>query len=133
MSDIYVCNALNTEEYDKIEGKSCIDYWCEKTGGLWFYCRACHSLIEPSNGIVGGHVIDFLSETPHIYITPIHDICNKRKGELPYFLVAENDLVRIPKADEEQKILNDEENIQHIQKMKETLKEELKKRFSTFI
>ena len=133
MNAIYVCNALNTVDYDTIEGKPCIDYWCEKTSGLWFYCRACHSWIEPSNPVVGGHVIDFLSETPHVYITPIHDRCNKQRETLPYFFVSPTDLVRIPNPEEEQKILSDEDNIRQIKWMKEAFLTNLRQRFSGLI
>lgn len=129
MSTIWVCNALNTAEYDKIEGKPCIDYWLKKTSGLWFYCRACRSMIEPNNNIVGGHVIDFLSGKPHVYITPIHDRCNKQQGNLPYFSVSENDLVRIPDSGIEAKILDDDANKKQIQEMRELYRRDIKEQF----
>ena len=108
-----VCNALNTADYDKIEGKDCIDYWKEKKPGIKVHiCPACNKPLGDED-VVGGHVIDFLSSSPHVYITPLHDACNKRRGDLPFFKVKLGNLVQVPKDDEE-KILAMHENIEEI-------------------
>lgn len=63
-------------------------------------------------------MIDFLSPNPHVYITPIHDACNKQRSDLPYFKVKLSNLVQVPKDDEE-KILAMNENKDEIKKKAE--------------
>ena len=54
---------------------------------------------------------------PHVYITPIHEKCNKKKGNLPAFEVEMCDLISIPEEQEEA-ILGMEENKREIERQK---------------
>ena len=111
MAKVLVCNALNTSDYDVIDGKDCITYWREKKHRLKVtWCRACHNPNSDEDAIVGGHVMTVFG-TPHIYITPIHDSCNKLQKKLDAFPVDESDLVPVPK-DQETAILNDPVNVE---------------------
>lgn len=118
---ITVCNALNTAGYDKIDGKDCIDFWKDNKPRVNVeICPACGKLLADEDA-VGGHVIEFLPPSPRVYITPIHDACNKKRGELPYFKVKLGNLVQVPPIDE-QEILAMRENNEEIKKKTEEYK-----------
>lgn len=103
---VTVCNAVNTSDYDIIDGKTCIEYWLDKRT-LPVFCPVCHKQLKKEDA-VGGHVINLFGKK-HVFITPMHGACNSKKEKAAFFKVHEPDLVKIPKEDE-QKILKDPEN-----------------------
>ena len=88
-----VINAVKTEDYDIIEGKSPIQYWRDdpRTNNE-MVCRNCGS----HENIGGGHVIGHIDGDYHICITPLCQNCNNQRESLPTFDVQSIDLVRIP-------------------------------------
>ena len=52
-----VCNALNTSDYDMIDGMDCIDYWSVSKNEKARYCRVSRKEETPDDKLVGGHVI----------------------------------------------------------------------------
>ncbi len=108
---IKVIQATNTEEYDQIDGNSCIRYWINNhpNGYDITFCRATKKIGTQSDFIVGGHVIAIVDGTPHVYITPIRNSVNV-KDRPKMFDVDPDDLVEVPE-DDERNILADEENI----------------------
>lgn len=117
---IKVCNAINTSDYDKIEGKDCIDYWdehaihrtCDRD-----ICRKSKEKASEDDSIVGAHVIGYTSQGLRVFIVPILKSFNDKKGNLEPFEVEENDLVRIPNEEDERKILLDKENQEQIKEV----------------
>ena len=111
MAKKLVCNALNTSDYDVIEGMSCIDYWCKTHNqSNAEICRACGKRAKDDDEIIGAHVMS-LNETPrHVYVVPMHRSCNSRQAGLGSFEVDEFNLSIVP-ANQEKKILNDPENV----------------------
>lgn len=112
-----VCNALNTTDYDQIDGLDCIDYWSEKRNEPARFCRVSHKEGTPGNKLVGGHVITIDKGTPHVYIVPMLSSYNAMKENLPAFFVDDESLVEVPR-DQEQKILSDPDNIKEIERQK---------------
>lgn len=108
---IKVIQATNTEEYDQIDGNSCIRYWINNhpNGYDSSFCRATPKVGTQSDPIVGGHVIAIVDGAPHVYITPIRNSVNV-KDDPKIFDVEQNDLVEVPE-DDERNILADKENI----------------------
>ena len=106
---LWACNALNTSDYDTIEGQSCIDFWLShKNGRRIVLCPVCHDLLKKSEA-VGGHVIVFDGKDNYVCITPMHSDCNTKREKAGPFEVLEADLVRVPEEDEEA-ILADPDN-----------------------
>lgn len=103
---IWVCNALDTEDYDHPDGMgSCMEYWEREQNKKPYpadasYCRANHQDSAPNSPIEGGHVIGFMEQKPHVYIVPIHKSCNLLKHNLEPFRVFRSDLIRVPYKDE---------------------------------
>ena len=112
-----VCNALNTSDYDMIDGMDCIDYWSVSKNEKARYCRVSRKEETPDDKLVGGHVITFNALVPHVYIVPMLSSYNARKEKLESFDVDENSLVRVPE-EQERKILSDPANIAEIKRRK---------------
>ena len=106
---IKVIQAVNTSEYDVINGCSCIEYWTKNISGRdSSTCRATGRQETLNDSIVGGHVIGIINNTPHVYIVPILNSVNVSEDPMT-FDVDESDLVQVPFHDE-QIILNDPQN-----------------------
>ena len=106
---IKVIQAVNTSEYDVINGCSCIEYWTKnKSGRDSSTCRATGRQGTLNDSIVGGHVIGIINNIPHVYIVPILNSVNASDNPL-MFDVEENDLLQVP-CNDEQEILNDSMN-----------------------
>lgn len=110
MSKIRVLQAVNTSDYDNIQGRSCIDYWSDNATNNRDanYCRATDERGDEDNPIVGGHVIAVINGRPHIYITPILNNVNLTRDPA-IFKVDTEDLAQVP-TDDENAILADIEN-----------------------
>lgn len=120
MSRIDVIQAENTNEFDRINGGTCIAYWrnnVPQSEDSFSYCRATHRYGTQSDILVGGHVIGIVDGMPHVFITPILDSVNKSDNP-KIFEVDERDLVQVPSADE-QVLLTDKDN----QRLVEVLRE----------
>ncbi len=115
---IKVIQATNTEEYDQIDGNSCIRYWINNhpNGYDSSFCRATPKVGTQSDPIVGGHVIAIVDGAPHVYITPIRNSVNVKDDPLT-FDVDPDDLVKVPENDERQ-LLADGENIRRYRQLK---------------
>lgn len=114
---IKVCNALNTSDYDEIEGMNCIDYWDEHVLNRTCdrdICRKSKNPASEDDIIVGAHVIGYKDQRLGVFIVPILKSYNGKKGNLEPFCVDEDDLVRIPNREDERKILLDKDNQQQI-------------------
>lgn len=97
---VCVCNAIKTTKFDRPNGMSCIEYWCNQKPDVEVtICPACHKEML-SEDIAGGHVIDYLNGSPHVFITPIHNECNTMKLKRGSFFVNVAHLVRVPTEDE---------------------------------
>ena len=123
-----VIQAVNTQDYDSIDGLSCIAYWKREnpySADPIRYCRATLAPATPQDAIVGGHVIGIKNGTPHVYITPILNSVNA-SGNPEIFGVDERDLVRVP-DEHEQAILADNDNrhkrsmLEEIERMNELM------------
>lgn len=131
---IWVCNALDTEDYDRPDGMgSCLEFWKREQDKTLFpadpdICRVRHNNGIPSSPIVGAHVIGFMEGKPHVYIVPMHDSCNLKKQSLEPFRVLRSDLVRVPNLDE-RAILNMKSNKLQIAKMQKFVQNGIVKRF----
>lgn len=118
MDKLVVCNALNTSPYDIIDGMSCLEYWQHHRPFLNIQkCRACGKVGTEDNPIVGGHVISILGGERHVFITPIHEKCNLKRGKLFPFVVYASNLYPIP-AEDEKRILADEDNVNEIKRQR---------------
>ena len=91
-------------------------------------CRAKHNGDEPNSPIVGGHVIGFMEDIPHVYIVPMHSSCNLKKQNLDPFRVFRYDLIRVPYPDE-RAILNMKSNKLQIDRMKKYVQRKTLQRF----
>lgn len=114
---IKVFNAINTSDYDKIEGKDCIDYWDDNVIDRTYdrnVCRKSKEKASEDDIIVGAHVIGYKDQRLGVFIVPILKSYNGKKGNLEPFCVDEDDLVRIPNREDERKILLDKDNQQQI-------------------
>ncbi len=111
-----VIQAVNTSNYDQINGRSCIDYWCtQRPFRRSDYCRVTNKIPQGTDSIVGGHVLGYENGSPHVYITPILSSVNK-EHRIITFNVTDTDLVRVPLADEKA-ILSDPENKELLRKL----------------
>ena len=118
MSKIKVIQAVNTSDYDQIDGLSCIKYWENNTPYRQEsvrYCRATLHYATETDSLVGAHVIGIVDGQPHVYITPILSSVNT-SNDPESFMVDTKDLVRIPLKDE-QAILLDRANKMRILKL----------------
>lgn len=117
---IKVFNAINTSDYDKIEGKDCIDYWDDNVIDRTYdrnVCRKSKEKASEDDSIVGAHVIGYTSQGLGVFIVPMLKSNNNKKENLEPFEVEENDLVRIPNEEDERKILLDKENQEQIKEV----------------
>ena len=111
-----VIQAVNTSNYDHINGRNCIDYWrSQRPYNRSGYCRATNRLPQGTDSIVGGHVIGYENGFPHVYITPILSSVNTERNIIT-FNVVETDLVRVPLQDE-RAIMSDPENRELLRKL----------------
>ena len=114
---IKVCNALNTSDYDEINGMDCLEYWAQEKNEQPWICRCSGRIETKDDRLVGGHVISIDNYTPHVYIVPMLSSYNSMKNNLKAFNVDESSLVRVP-ADQERKILMDPANVKEIKRQK---------------
>ena len=108
---VKVCQAVNTTNYDTINGDSCINYWNNNAPNdrqAILMCRATSGNDSEDDPIVGGHVIGINNHYPHVYIVPILRSVNT-SGNPRIFSVEEEDLVQVP-TNQENAILADREN-----------------------
>lgn len=118
-----VYQAVNTSEYDNINGMSCHEYWKRNNPHVKdsiCFCRATSEYGTEDDPIVGGHVIGLDNGEPHVYITPILNSVNK-KNDPKIFNVDEVNLVQVP-TDDEKAILSDKENQQIVRCLEELSK-----------
>lgn len=109
--NIKVIQAANTSDFDRINGESCITYWEENKPNNHEPIRFCRATLTPAtieNDIVGGHVLAYVDDEPHVFITPILSSVNTSEDPMS-FDVNDSDLVQVPIEDEEA-ILNMDEN-----------------------
>lgn len=105
-----VIQAANTSEFDNIDGMSCIDYWDNNAPNKQEtirFCRATGDSGTEEDRIVGGHVLGFDGDVPHVYITPILSSVNTSENPLT-FDVDVSDLIQVPIEDERAIIIMDE-------------------------
>ena len=90
---IQVFSALESKDYDSIDGKDCRRWWEDTTGKKFSRCMTGQCRDQYGKHVenvadVGGHVIDLATGT-HVYIVPMCSSCNNRK-DLSSFSVLRN-------------------------------------------